>query len=108
MTVVSAGPGAGFMLQRAVQVEEISSEAAPQAGAQPAAGSGGAGTGDAGTGSIPGSGGAGPGAPGGATGPGASEADLDLLARRLYGRLRERLVRELMLDRERAGMLADR
>jgi len=39
---------------------------------------------------------------------GVSEADLDLLARRLYGRVRDRLARELLLDRERSGMLADR
>lgn len=37
----------------------------------------------------------------------ASETDLDALARRLYGRLRGRLRQELLIDRERAGALAD-
>ncbi|MBF6606464.1 MAG: hypothetical protein IVW53_12860 [Chloroflexi bacterium] len=39
--------------------------------------------------------------------PPLDEEQLDLLARRLYGRLRERLGSELLVDRERAGLLAD-
>jgi hypothetical protein len=38
---------------------------------------------------------------------GDEEAELDDLARRLYDRLRYRLGRELLLDRERAGVLTD-
>lgn len=38
---------------------------------------------------------------------GAPDLDLDDLARRLYGRLRSRLRAELLVDRERAGLLAD-
>ena len=37
----------------------------------------------------------------------ASDLDLDQLARRLYGRFRRDLRRELLIDRERAGTLAD-
>ncbi len=37
----------------------------------------------------------------------ASDLDLELLARRLYGRFRRDLRRELLIDRERAGTLAD-
>ena len=44
--------------------------------------------------------------------PGASstqaEADLELLAGRLYERLRSRFRRELLDDRERAGLVLDR
>ena len=39
--------------------------------------------------------------------PQRSEEDLDDLARQLYGRLRGRLRRELLVDRERAGMVTD-
>jgi hypothetical protein len=39
--------------------------------------------------------------------PGGSEKDLDELARRLYDRIRLRLKRELLIDRERAGALTD-
>ena len=47
-------------------------------------------------------------APGGAQGQGhAGGMDLDDLARRLYPRIRPYLKRELWLERERAGMLAD-
>jgi hypothetical protein len=42
-----------------------------------------------------------------AVGPGGSEKDLDDLARRLYDRIRLRLTRELLVDRERAGALTD-
>jgi hypothetical protein len=38
---------------------------------------------------------------------GAGTADLDDLARRLYDRLRSRLMAELRLDRERAGFVTD-
>lgn len=39
--------------------------------------------------------------------PDVDDLDLDLLAERLYGRLRSRLRTELLVDRERAGMLTD-
>jgi hypothetical protein len=50
--------------------------------------------------------------PGQAASPGAvpdafSDQQLDMLARRIYGRIRDRLGSELLLDRERAGSLAD-
>lgn len=48
--------------------------------------------------------------PGGGAGGGAiggSDKDLDELARRLYDRFRGRLSRELLADRERAGLLTD-
>jgi len=53
-----------------------------------------------------------PSGPGGAGaehggGGGPSDADLDDLSRKLYGRLVERLKAELYLDRERAGLLSD-
>ncbi len=37
----------------------------------------------------------------------ASELDMDVLTRRLYGRIRRELRSELLIDRERAGALAD-
>jgi hypothetical protein len=37
----------------------------------------------------------------------ATDLDLEMLARRLYGRFRRDLRRELLIDRERAGLLAD-
>jgi hypothetical protein len=46
------------------------------------------------------------GAPGAAGGP-ASGPELDALAARLYDRIRLRLRRELLADRERAGVLVD-
>ncbi len=49
-------------------------------------------------------GGAGGGAPGAG---GSSDAELDELARRLYGRIRVQLRRELTLDRERSGSLIE-
>jgi hypothetical protein len=36
-----------------------------------------------------------------------ADEDLDDLARRLYDRLRSRLHRELLVDRERSGMVTD-
>lgn len=45
--------------------------------------------------------------PGGGPIAGASDKDLDELARRLYERIRRRLSRELLADRERAGLLTD-
>lgn len=47
-----------------------------------------------------------PATPMAAGGP-ASDAELDELARKLYDRLRHRLGRELLLDRERSGLLVD-
>jgi hypothetical protein len=35
------------------------------------------------------------------------DKELDELARRLYDRLRSRLRQELLIDRERSGMLSD-
>jgi hypothetical protein len=37
-----------------------------------------------------------------------AELDLDRLAQQLYGRIRTRLRSELLIDRERSGLLADR
>jgi hypothetical protein len=45
--------------------------------------------------------------PGGGAFAGGSDKDLDELARRLYERFRQRLTRELLADRERAGILTD-
>jgi hypothetical protein len=45
--------------------------------------------------------------PGGGPLAGGSDKDLDELAHRLYDRIRRRLSRELLADRERAGMLTD-
>jgi hypothetical protein len=45
--------------------------------------------------------------PGGGPLAGGSDKDLDELARRLYDRIRRRLSRELLADRERAGILTD-
>ena len=50
---------------------------------------------------------AGAAAAGGSGGGGQSPADLDELARRLYGRIRVHLRHELRLDRERAGVLVE-
>jgi hypothetical protein len=44
---------------------------------------------------------------GGGAGAGTSETELDELAKRLYGRMRLQLRRELILDRERSGSLID-
>jgi hypothetical protein len=43
----------------------------------------------------------------GAGGGGGSETELDELAKRLYGRMRQQLRRELILDRERSGSLIE-
>ncbi len=65
-------------VQRAVTIGEVQSEVTPEGG----------------------------GAAGGAAG-GGNEQDLDALAGRLYGRIRDRLADELLADRERAGLIAD-
>jgi len=39
--------------------------------------------------------------------PGHSDKELDDLARQLYERLRSRLRHELLVDRERAGLITD-
>jgi hypothetical protein len=83
-----ASASSGIAVQRAVQADDASGQAA--AGAGESAGAGAAAS-YAGGGGI----------------AGASEGDLDLLARRLYERLRGRLATELLLDRERSGRLAD-
>jgi hypothetical protein len=89
----SGGPATGATAQRAVQVDEIDAgEVATTPPGNRGPGSEGAAAGSAGASAL----------------LSASEADLDLLARRMYGRLRDRLARELLLDRERAGALADR
>ena len=36
-----------------------------------------------------------------------SDLDVEMLSRRMYGRIRRTLRRELLIDRERAGTLAD-
>jgi hypothetical protein len=48
-----------------------------------------------------------PSAPGGTEAAERPELDLDELARRLYDRIRRRLRAELLIDRERAGLIAD-
>jgi hypothetical protein len=68
--------------------------------ASAAGGGGDAGGGDAGGGSA-GAGGAGGG------GVPTGDKELDELARRLYDRLRSRLRQELLVDRERSGLLSD-
>lgn len=75
-----------------------SGDATPAAGSAP--GAGGAPGGDAGP---PGGGGAAIAAPV----PGQSEKELDELARKLYDRIRYHLRSELLIDRERAGVLTD-
>jgi len=83
-----ASPGSSATpLQRSVNFEEVTAEVAPASS-------------DTSRG------------PGQAASPGAvpdafSDQQLDMLARRIYGRIRDRLGSELLLDRERAGSLAD-
>ena len=43
----------------------------------------------------------------GATAKPTDDAEFEELARKLYDRMRHRLKRELLLDRERGGFLAD-
>ena len=81
---VPAGPAA---VQRAVEVGQV--ESTVEGGGQAAGG----GTPAAGA------------SEGGAAGN--RDQDLDELARKLYGRIRERLGAELLADRERAGLLVD-
>jgi hypothetical protein len=88
---VAASSSPELAVQRAVAIEELS----PEAGAGAGAGAGGT-AGGAGGGNVSGAGLA-----------AATDGDLDLLARRLYGRIRDRLRGELLLDRERSGSLAD-
>jgi hypothetical protein len=73
-------PGGGHAVQRAVSVDEISSEVSPAASAE-----------------------GGPGSSGGAAGGG----DYEEIADRVYDRIRSRFATELLLDRERMGLLID-
>ena len=45
--------------------------------------------------------------PAGSTGAGGEDTDYEELAEQVYDKIRARLVTELLLDRERAGMLVD-
>jgi hypothetical protein len=87
-------------LQRAVEVHEMTVDAAPAAPPPP--------TGEAAT---PSSAAATPSAPAAAAGPAAAAAggapNLDELARRLYDPLAARIKAELRLDRERFGLVTD-
>jgi hypothetical protein len=86
----SVAPQPGPFVQRAVQIDELTVTPAGQ-------GAGGAGA--ASTGSAAG--------PAGATGAGGEGTDYEELAEQVYEKIRARLVTELLLDRERAGMLVD-
>ena len=87
-TTVALQPGP--FVQRAVQIDEL---------AVTAAGDGAGGAGAASAGSAAG--------PAGSTGGGGEGTDYEELAEQVYDRIRARLVTELVLDRERAGMLVD-
>ena len=86
-TTVAAAPGP--FVQRAVQINEP--DATPTGG----------GAGEAGAGAA----GAGPG--GSAAAAGGAGTDYEELAEQLFDKIRARLTSELLLDRERAGMLVD-
>jgi hypothetical protein len=97
--VVSWAAGEGFtsvapppapFVQRAVTIDEVT--ATPSVDAAGPAGSGAT----AGAAGQP-----------GATGAGGAGTDYEELAEHVYDRIRARLTTELLLDRERAGMLVD-
>ncbi len=75
-------------MQRAVTIDEMT--VTPGGGASGAPGAA------AGTGDSP-----------GASGAGAAGTDYEELAEQVYDKIRARLTTELLLDRERAGMLVD-
>jgi hypothetical protein len=86
----SVAPQPGPFVQRAVQIDELNIAPAGQ-------GAGGAGATPAGSAS----------GPGGSSGAGGEGTDYEELAEQVYDKIRARLVTELLLDRERAGMLVD-
>ncbi len=92
-TTVAAAPS--LYVQRAVTIDEMT--VTPGGSASGAAGAGAPGPGAA----------AGPGGGPGAAGAGGAEADYEELAEQVYEKIRARLATELLLDRERAGMLVD-
>jgi membrane protein involved in colicin uptake len=77
-------------VQRAAQIDELTVTPAGQ-------GAGGAGAASAGSAA----------GPAGSTGAGSEGTDYEELAEQVYDKIRARLVAELLLDRERAGMLVD-
>jgi hypothetical protein len=90
-------PGAGFttvaaaaspVVQRAVAIDEVGVTTGGEAGGAPGAA-------------------AGAGGPPGTPGAGAAGTDYEELAEQVYEKIRARLTTELLLDRERAGMLVD-
>ena len=96
---VGWSPAAGFtsvarqpgpFVQRAAQIDELTVTPAGQ-------GAGGAGATAAGSAA----------GPAGSTGAGGEDTDYEELAEQVYDKIRARLVTELLLDRERAGMLVD-
>ena len=88
---VAAAPSP--FVQRAVTIDEMTvTPGGDAAGAAGAAGAGAA---------------AGQGGPPGASGGGAAGTDYEELAEQVYDKIRARLTTELLLDRERAGMLVD-
>jgi hypothetical protein len=96
---VGWSPAAGFtsvarqpgpFVQRAAQIDELTVTPAGQ-------GAGGAGATAAGSAA----------GPAGSTGAGGEGTDYEELAEQVYDKIRARLVTELLLDRERAGMLVD-
>ncbi len=90
-------PGAGFtriaaapspFVQRTVTIDEMTVTPGAEAGGAPGA--------EAGAGDSP-----------GASSAGAAGTDYEELAEQVYDKIRARLTTELLLDRERAGMLVD-
>ena len=81
-------------VQRAVTIDEMT--VTPAAGAAGAAGTG-----------APAPGAAGPGGAAGAAAAGGAGTDYEEIAEHVYDRIHARLTTELLLDRERAGMLVD-
>jgi hypothetical protein len=86
----SVAPQPGPFVQRAVQIDELTVTPA---------GEGAGGAGAASARSAAGS--------AGSTGAGGEGTDYEELAEQVYDKIRARLVTELLLDRERAGMLVD-
>jgi hypothetical protein len=89
----SVAPTPGPFVQRAVQIDEVT--VTPAGGGAGAGESGAAGAGQSGsTGAA-------------AAAGGGAGTDYEELAEQVYDRIRGRLTTELLLDRERAGMLVD-
>jgi hypothetical protein len=86
----SVAPRPGPFVQRAVAIDEMTVTPGVET------------TGPAGSGAT-----AGPAGQPGATGADGAGTDYEELAEQVYGKIRARLTTELLLDRERAGMLVD-